>query len=287
MLVSLPLVIITYAIPLAILSDLAARFRFGLRTIFLSGLIYGIVNEGVFAKTLVAPYWPGVQFGNFRFLGLNILWLPEILIFHAVISATVTILVIRSLWPERVSKSFLERKHYVALAAMLAVAIIITNVVLVPFIAKSMGYAPPFEALPYFLLLLLSLSVVFLIKKSLTQKSAFRFWRAGFPTFVYVLMGAGIFILPIVVSHIALAFVGAWLAGAIIIVSGYLFYRYFSALDFDTELTERKTFFVYSTFIVMVLLIGFGGRQSASNLVAFSGVALELFFGWRVTTTAI
>lgn len=69
--VSLPLVLITYAIPLAILCDLAARYKFELSTIFLSGLIYGIINEGVFAKTLVAPYWPGVQFGNFRFLGLN------------------------------------------------------------------------------------------------------------------------------------------------------------------------------------------------------------------------
>lgn len=71
--ISLPLVLVTYAIPLAVLCDLAARFRFGLRGIFLSGLIYGIINEAVFAKTLIAPYWPGVQFANFRFLGLNIL----------------------------------------------------------------------------------------------------------------------------------------------------------------------------------------------------------------------
>jgi hypothetical protein len=285
-LVSLPLVMITYAIPLAILCDLAARFRFGLRTIFLSGLIYGIINEGVFAKTLVAPYWPGVQFGDIRFLGLNILWLPNILIFHAVVSTTVTILVIRSIWPERVSRSFLERRHYVALGAVLAVAIAITNAVFVPFIAKNMGYAPPFEPLPYFLLLLLSLSIVFLMKKSRTQKSVFRFGRPGSPTVVYVLLGAGIFILPIVASHIALAFVGAWLAGAIIVLSGYLFYGYFSTLDLDMELTRRKTFFVYSAFIVIVLLIGFGGRQPISNLVAFGGVALELFFGWRATTTA-
>jgi hypothetical protein len=285
-LVTLPLGIIAYAIPLAILGDVAARFRFGLRTIFLSGLIYGIINEGVFAKTLVAPYWPGVQFGGFRFLGLNILWLPNILIFHAVVSTTVTILVIRSLWPERVSKSFLERKHYVALGAVLAAAIVMTNAVLIPFIAKSLGYAPPFDPLPYFLLLLLSLSIVFLMKKSLTQGSVFRIGRVGSSAVVYALLGAGIFILPIVASHIALAFVDVWLAGAIIILSGFLLYGYFSTMDSDTELTKRKTFFVYSTFIVAVLLIGFGGRQPVSNLVAFGGVALELFFGWRATTTA-
>ena len=138
--VNLPLVLVTYAVPLAILGDLAARFRFGLRAVFLSGLIYGIINEGVFAKTLVAPYWPGVQFGNFRFLGLNIFWLPSILVFHAVVSTTVTILVIRSLWPERVSESFLSRKHYVAVAAVLAVAIAITNLLFVPLIARNLGY---------------------------------------------------------------------------------------------------------------------------------------------------
>ncbi len=283
-LVSLPLVLVTYAIPLAILCDLAARFRFGLRTIFLSGLIYGVVNEGVFAKTLIAPYWPGVQFGNFRFLGLNILWLPNILIFHAVISTTVTILLVRSLWPDRVSKSFLEKKHYVGLGAVLSVAIVITNVVLVPLVAKSLGYSPPFEPLPYFLLLLLSLSVALLIRKSLTQRSMFGIGRAGLPTATYVLLGGSIFIVPTVASHIALAFVGAWLAGAIIILSGYLFYMYYITLDFDPKLTKRKTFFAYSTLIVIVLLVGFGGRQPASNLVAVVGVALELFFGWRMTT---
>lgn len=285
--VSLPLVLITYAVPLAILCDIAVRYKLGLSTIFLSGLIYGIINEAVFAKTLVAPYWPGVQFANFRFLGLNILWLPNILIFHAVISTTVTILVIRSLWPERVSNSFLEKKHYFVLGALLAAAIIITNVVFVPLVAKSMGYAPPFEPLPFFLLLLISLFFVFLIKKSITQKPGFGARRAGFPTVVYVLLGAAIFALAFVASHVALAFFGAWLAGAIIILSGYLFYRYFKALDFDAELTNRKTFVVYSTFIIIVLLIGFGGRQPASNLIAVAGVALELFFGWRATTTRI
>lgn len=53
--ISLPLVLATYAIPLAVLGDLAARFRFGLRSIFLSGFIYGMINEAVFAKTLIAP----------------------------------------------------------------------------------------------------------------------------------------------------------------------------------------------------------------------------------------
>jgi hypothetical protein len=284
--VTLPLVLVTYAIPLAILCDLAARFKFGLSAIFLSGLIYGIINEGVFAKTLVAPYWPGVQFGSYTFLGLNVLWLPNILVFHAVISTTVTILVIRSLWPERVSTSFLNKKHYIALGAVLAVAIVITNVVLVPFVAKSLGHSPPFEPLPYFLLLLLSFSFVFLIKKDLARRpSGPRVGRVASLTVVYMLVGATIFILPIVASHAALAVVNAWLAGAIIIFSGYLFYRYFRTLDFDAELTKRKAFCVWSTFVVIVLLIGFGGRQPASDLVAIVGVALELFFGLRATTT--
>lgn len=282
-LIILPLEVVTYAIPLAIIGDVAARFRFGLRTIFLSGLIYGIINEAVFAKTLVAPYWPGVQFGSFRFLGLNILWLPEILIFHAVISTTVTVLVIRSLWPERVSTSFLQRRHYIALGAVLAVAVVATNAVLVPFVAKNLGYAPPFDPLPYFLLLLLSLSVVFLMKKSLAQRSVLRLW-AGSRSAAYALLGPGILILPNVASQVALASVGAWLAGAMIALSGLLFYGYFGTLDLDTELAKRKTFLVYSTFIVAVLLIGFGGRQPASDLVAFGGVAFELFLGWWAAT---
>lgn len=279
--VALPLVLVTYAVPLAILGDLAARFSFGFRTIFLSGLVYGIINEGVFAKTLVAPYWPGVQFGNFRFLGLNILWLPSILVFHAVVSTTVTILVIRSLWPERVSESFLERKHYVALAAVLAVAIAITNIVFVPFIASGLGYPPPFDPMPFLLLLALSFFFVLLIKKSLGQKRPAQGNCRRTPTVMYVLLGAGIFLLANIVSRFALAIVGLWLAVTAITLFGYLFYRYFGAIDSDTELTKRKTFLVYSTFIVIVLFVGFGGRQPLSNLTAFLGVVLELSFGWR------
>ena len=148
------------------------------------------------------------------------------MIFHAVVSTTVTIIVIRSLWPERVSESFLEKKHYVVLGALLAVAIVTTNVVFVPLLAKSMGYSPPFEPLPFFLLLLISLFFVFLIKKSLAQKPVFGARSASFPSVVYVLLGAAIFTLAFVASHVALAFLGPWFAGAIIILSGYLFHRY-------------------------------------------------------------
>jgi hypothetical protein len=150
-----------------------------------------------------------------------------------------------------------------------------------------MGYSPPFQPLPYFLLLLLSLSVVLLIKKSLKQKPVFGASRARFPSIVYVLMGSAIFALAFVASQVALAFFGEWLAGAIIVLSGYLFYRYFRTLDFDVELPKRKAFFVCSTFIVIVLLIGFGGRQPLSNLVAVVGVALELFFGWRAARALV
>ena len=65
--------------------------------------------------------------------------------------------------------------------------------------------------------------------------------RAGLPTPAYVLLGGSIFIVPIVASHIALAFVGAWLAGAIIMLSGYLFFMYFSTLDLDPNLTKRNS----------------------------------------------
>ena len=98
---------------------------------------------------------------------------------------------------------------------------------------------------------------------------------------MYVLLGAGIFLLANIISRFALAVVGVWLAVTVITLFGYLLYRYFSAMDSDTELAKRKTFLVYSTFIVVVLFLGFGGRQPVSNGVAVLGVVLELLFGWR------
>ncbi len=179
---------------------------------------------------------PGVQFGAFRFLGLNVLWVPEILIFHAVVTTTVAILVIRSLWPERVSKSFLQRRHYMALAVLLGVAIVLTNVILVPFVAKNMGYAPPFDPLPYIVLLLLSLFIVIVVRMSLSQRRA----ESERDVFRYALLGGALLLLLTLGSHVTLAIFGAWITGGAVVLAGCLFYWYFMSLDFDPEIYGGK-----------------------------------------------
>jgi hypothetical protein len=88
-------------------------------------------------------------------------------------------------------------------------------------------------------------------------------------------------------SHIVLAIFGAWITGGVVILAGCLFYWYFMRLDFDPKYTSEKIFFVYSAFLLVVLILGLGGRGPVSNIAAFVGVALELYFGWQAATRQV
>jgi hypothetical protein len=47
-----------YGLQVAVIADLAARYRLRWRTIYLVGLIYGIFEEGLAVQTMVSPHPP-------------------------------------------------------------------------------------------------------------------------------------------------------------------------------------------------------------------------------------
>ena len=74
-----------YGLQVAIIAEFVFRFRLKWSSIFLVGLIYGILEEG-FAVQTMEHLQPPAFVGLIRFGGLNILWSVYIAIFHALIS---------------------------------------------------------------------------------------------------------------------------------------------------------------------------------------------------------
>jgi len=112
----LPLLIFGYSLPVLLFRELAVRWRLGLLGILSLGLAYGILNEGIWAKTLLlVKDVPINSFDNYGFfLGINFSWTPVILIWHAFHSVLFPILIVHYLYPEIKSQPWLNKKAIIA-----------------------------------------------------------------------------------------------------------------------------------------------------------------------------
>ncbi len=260
-----------YGLQVAIIADLAARYRFKWRTIYLVGLIYGIFEEGFAVETMLSPHPPGFV-DVLRIAGLNVTWSIYIAIFHAVVSVLCSILIIRLIWPDRISRPFLHRRHYLIVVPSL----VIIYVIFIRFVTLS--YVPETSAI---VVLLVSCFVVGLLARS-SQSREVRSPGKSPTTRNYmtwgVLLCVGSFILPFVFGQLPLLTVPTTL---LLLAVGFLFSGYFREMDRDPGLTRRKELAVFALFVGFWLVFGTAFRTSLSSIVAYLGVGLQVYFGWR------
>lgn len=110
--VILLILFVGYSLPVLAIRELAVRFNAGYAGIIVLGLAYGIINEGLGAKTLLMhsglpnPAFDGYGF----FLGINFAWLPYILIMHAIMSVTLPILFVHYFFPHLAGQRLIGNK---------------------------------------------------------------------------------------------------------------------------------------------------------------------------------
>ncbi len=260
-----------YGLQIAVIADLAARYRFQWRTIYLVGLIYGIFEEGFAVETMVSPRPPGFV-DVLRIAGLNVTWSIYIAIFHAVVSVLCSILIIKLIWPDRISRPFLQRRHYLIVLPSVG----ITYVLFIRFVTLS--YVPEASAIA---VLLVSCFVIGLLARR-SQRREVRSPGKSLTIRNYLTWGAllcvGSFILPFVFGQLPLLAVPTTL---LLLAIGYLFSGYFREMDRDPGLTRRKEFVVFALFVGFWLVFGTAFRTPLSSIVAYLGVGLQVYFGWR------
>lgn len=114
--IALPFLFFAYSLPVLLFRELAVRWRLGLLGILSLGMAYGILNEGIWAKTLLlVKDVPINTFDNYGFfLGINFAWAAVILIWHAFHSVLFPILIVHYLYPEIKSQQWLGKKTIIA-----------------------------------------------------------------------------------------------------------------------------------------------------------------------------
>lgn len=249
-------------------------------------MIYGILEEGFAVQTMLHPSGVGnvnVPPALTRILGVDVAWAVYIDVFHSVVSVISTIIIVKLIWPSRVSEPFLHRKHYAVIAPIL----VAVYAAIIIFVVSATRYIPEAGGLVILALACASLGylavrnqrrVIASLSKPVTTRW-YRLWALGlalgfFPLTTIVPAGAGLpaLNLPVIVFTIAFT---------------YLFSAFFGRMDTDPRLTEGKLLWIFLIFVGFWLVFPTILRTPLSSLAAYLGIALQVYLARRRTRREI
>lgn len=132
----LPPVLLTfcaiYGVSALLVREASVRLGGSPATVLLLGAAFGILNEGVAARSLFDPSWPALGalalYG--RFGGVNWIWAEWIVPFHAVWSISFPVFLFRQLWPGSRSVRLLSDRWCIGLAAVPVAAAVVASTVI-------------------------------------------------------------------------------------------------------------------------------------------------------------
>ena len=260
-----------YGLQIAIIADLAARYHLKWGSLFLVGLLYGVLEEGFAAMTMESP---SVRlFDNmFRVAGINLDWSIFISIVHATLTVVGTLMIVRVIWPDRVDSPFLTGSQYCVIAP--------TVVLLYALGAQSrlLVYVPGLATFATLGLVGLGLVLSVRVNQSKPSKtSAGSISGATYAGFFVFCVAFGDFT-PILVS---LYQASPLIIAVILLVSAVPFKLFFDSFDSNPNLTKSQIMAAFTVLIGFWLILGTSTRTPLSNIAAYLVVGLELYFGWR------
>jgi len=135
-----------------VVREIRVRWQKDFRALLLLGAAYGIVEEGLMVKSFFDPNWMDLGIlGSFgRWVGVNWVWAEMLMIYHAVFSTTIPIVLVELVFPDRKSERWTGNRSFMFFAALLALVTVIGFFLLTP-------YVPP---LPQHLLTILATNLL-------------------------------------------------------------------------------------------------------------------------------
>jgi hypothetical protein len=105
-----------------LIRELKIHWHRDYRGVLLLGAAYGILEEGLMVKSFFDPNWMDLgSLGSFgRWLGVNWVWAEMLIIYHAVFSIAIPILLIELAYPKQKDARWMSRRWCVALTLILA-----------------------------------------------------------------------------------------------------------------------------------------------------------------------
>ncbi len=117
-----PLLILSvgYGLAVLVIREFAVRMNLGIGGLFLLGIAYGFVNEGLFAKTILRETaLPMSEYDGYAYiLGVNLAFALAITLWHAVSSVLFPILATYVLFPSERGRPWIGKKTVIALAVI-------------------------------------------------------------------------------------------------------------------------------------------------------------------------
>lgn len=256
-----------YGFQVAIIADLSIRFHFRFATIYLIGLAYGILEEGIAIFTMETTSSHTLWLSLY---GLNLTWTIYVMILHSVITVLTTFMLVKVIQQEKLEKPILSRASYFVI---LPVIIPIYYFLMISSI--SAGRVP--AIVPVILLVLLFFLLIITawinsIKPSQTKKMAN---HGGYG--VSIPFAAGM-ILPFVIGNrIPTLLIPETLALLLLMV--YLFI-YFNRLGTINEMDRKYLWVLSSLFLAIMLIGGKFNRTFPSDVVAIFISLILVFIGY-------
>lgn len=115
---------IAYGLAVLLIREFAVRMQIGVGGLLLLGIAYGLLNEGLFAKTLLREtLLPMAEYDNYSYhLGINIAFALAITLWHAVSSVIFPIMATHVLFPDVRDRPWIGKNAALALALVVSLA---------------------------------------------------------------------------------------------------------------------------------------------------------------------
>ncbi len=107
--------------------ELTVRWRSGWAGILALGVAFAILDEGILTRAFFDPNWHslGPLAGHGRWLGMNVIWTLDALVFHALISIAAPIQLIHLLFPDSADKPWLRSRQLWIVTALLGLTTVV------------------------------------------------------------------------------------------------------------------------------------------------------------------
>lgn len=145
-----------------VIRELKIRWKKDFRALLLLGAAYGILEEGLMVKSFFDPNWADLGIlGIFgRWMEVNWIWTEMLIIYHAVFSITIPIVLVELTYPERKNEYWISNR---SLKGFIALLVAVTAIGF--FFLTS--YVPP---LPHYILATLAMSLLIYVAYKLPDK---------------------------------------------------------------------------------------------------------------------
>jgi hypothetical protein len=126
--------IAAYSFPLLVLRELSIRWRLGAIGVFVLGLAYGFLNEGLIAQTLIrAERVPMPNFDHYAYaFGVNLSWTAVIVPWHALLAVVFPLALLAHWFPSCSRERWLGNRTFAILAAILTACVAFIGLVRAP-----------------------------------------------------------------------------------------------------------------------------------------------------------